>query len=159
MWKRVCALWELRLSQRSLWRLLSSGILRRVVRWKLTDALEEHVSFIFRVEGRRVNQATIQLESGWQAELFYTGFLLVLFFNPQDGGHMFFETSLDFQRSTRRYIAEGKIPLSVCVCVVVNTTVELCAYVAGVVAFCLDVAWWGGGRVCLLCSILIQWIT
>jgi hypothetical protein len=30
-----------------------------------------------------------QSESGWQAELFHAGFLLGLFFGPEDGGDMF----------------------------------------------------------------------
>jgi hypothetical protein len=40
----------MRLSRRSFWRALPSGISRRVVRWKSTDISEEHVTSIFRVE-------------------------------------------------------------------------------------------------------------
>jgi hypothetical protein len=47
--KRDKSMQDLRLSQPSSWRVLSSGIQRRVVRRKSTDVSEEHVSSIFRV--------------------------------------------------------------------------------------------------------------
>jgi hypothetical protein len=35
-------------------------------------------------------------------------FLVGLFFNPKDGGAILVRKSIDFQRTTRRYIPEGR---------------------------------------------------
>jgi hypothetical protein len=48
---------------------VSSGIYRRVVRWKSTDVSEEHVALL--LQGRRIRQATEQREkSGKQSNMF-----------------------------------------------------------------------------------------
>jgi hypothetical protein len=43
-------MWDLRFSQQWFWRVLSTGIQCRVVCWKSTDVLEEHVAPIFMVK-------------------------------------------------------------------------------------------------------------
>jgi hypothetical protein len=63
----LCRIWE-SLSQRWLWIVLSSGIQRRVVRWKSTDGSEEHTASVF---------------------CFYADFLLGLVFDNEDEGDMF----------------------------------------------------------------------
>jgi hypothetical protein len=43
------------------------------------------------------------------SNLLNADFLLDLFFGPDDESDMFFETSVDFQRTTRRYIPESQV--------------------------------------------------
>jgi hypothetical protein len=62
---------DLRFSQQWLWRVLSSGLQHSVARWKSTDVSEEHVA---------KSPACYMLR---------VGFLLGLFFDPEDGGDMF----------------------------------------------------------------------
>jgi hypothetical protein len=55
------------------------------------------------LQGRRISQATY---------LPHSGFLFSLFFDPLNGGDMFPEMSVDLQRTTWRYIPEGKLLIS-----------------------------------------------
>jgi hypothetical protein len=44
------------------------------------------------------------------ATCFHSDFLLGLFFNPEDGGDIFFSNVGDLQRTTRRYVPEVSTP-------------------------------------------------
>jgi hypothetical protein len=65
--------------------------------WKITPCSPLKVNRRFGgtrrlyLQGRRISRARNQSESRWQAELFFhAGFLLGLFYDPEDGGDMFF---------------------------------------------------------------------
>jgi hypothetical protein len=64
---------DLKFSQHWLWKVLSSGMLRRVVRWKYTDISEEHIA----------SKLTLL------ATCLHPGFLLDLFFDLENRGDMF----------------------------------------------------------------------
>jgi hypothetical protein len=68
--------------QRWLWTVLSSGIKRRVVRWKSTDVSREHVAFIFRVEEWAKQETSTKQVPNKAA-------FLILFFDPDDERDMF----------------------------------------------------------------------
>jgi hypothetical protein len=88
----------LRFSERWLWRVLSPVIHLRVVRWKSTDVSEEHLASIFRIEvyvkqetsvnstADRDDSSTLKMETKCA-----------------------FEASVDFQRTTWRYISGDRI--------------------------------------------------
>jgi hypothetical protein len=76
---KFCRIWGSRSGRYEA--VLSSGIQRRVVRWKSTDVSEEHVAYVFRVE--KISQTRKQREAGKKAE---PG----LFFIREDGSDMFF---------------------------------------------------------------------
>jgi hypothetical protein len=52
---------------------------------KVNDVPEEHVAFIFRVEEWAQQETSVSSA----CHLLYVGFLLGLFFDPEDGGDMF----------------------------------------------------------------------
>jgi hypothetical protein len=94
--------WDVSSSQRSLWRIIFSGMWRRVVCMKFTDLSEERTAFIFKFD-ESINKATSSAES-------FSCFLLVacLAYSSilrMEAVHSF-ETSVNFYRNTRRHIPE-----------------------------------------------------
>jgi hypothetical protein len=55
------------------------------------------------LQGQIISQARYQVVA-----CFHAGFLHGLFFDPEDGGDMFLRMSVDFKRTTRRYIPEDR---------------------------------------------------
>jgi hypothetical protein len=86
--------WDFGLSQRWLWRLLSSEILRPVVQWKLTKLVRNTLS------SPRVSQAEV-------AAFFIVGSCVTCFSSLKMEAMCLYETSVDFHRTTRRYIPEN----------------------------------------------------
>jgi hypothetical protein len=92
---------HLRFSQWWLW-VLSSGIWRRVVRWKSTDVSEEHVASNLQGWRIRINQEINQREAGGKQRcLYYTSTLKIK-------ATSFSETSEDSQRTIRLFISEDR---------------------------------------------------
>jgi hypothetical protein len=81
----------------------SSGIQRRVVRWKSTDLSEEYIASIFRVEYAKQNSS---VKGG---KLLTTAFTLVYcsaYSTLKMEAVCFSKTSVEFQWTKRRWIAE-----------------------------------------------------
>jgi hypothetical protein len=80
--------------------------IKSTVFWDITGCSPLKVNRRFGVKyslhllGRRVSRVRNQRESRWQA-CFHSDFLLCLFFEPEDGGDIFLETSVYFQWTTR----------------------------------------------------------
>jgi hypothetical protein len=62
----------------------------------------------FQLPGRRISQPSKPVRVKQQAELYLllAGRLLGLFVDPEDGGYMFSETSVNFYMTTRRHTPE-----------------------------------------------------
>jgi hypothetical protein len=97
-------LWDLMFSQRWLWRVLFSGIQRLVVRWKSADASEEHVASIFRVKDYTKQETSVK-DDGKQSSAYSS---LTYSSTIKMDGACSSEKSVDFQRTTRRYIPEDR---------------------------------------------------
>jgi hypothetical protein len=85
---------NLRLWHRWLWREVSRGIYRRAVRWKWTHISEEHTAFFFKRPA-------------------FTLVSCSAYSTPKMEAICSSETSIDFQRTTRRYIP-GYSTLQIC---------------------------------------------
>jgi hypothetical protein len=84
---------DLRFSRGRLWRVLSSGIWRRVVRWKSSDVSQEHIFFIFRVDAELCLPLTFTLFPCSA----HSSTLKMEAICPS-------KTSVDIQRAIQRYI-------------------------------------------------------
>jgi hypothetical protein len=67
----------------------------------VTDVSEEYIATI---SGSNNNPKKKPASLALLATCFHSGFFLALFFDPQYGGDLFPETSVDFQRTTGHYI-------------------------------------------------------
>jgi hypothetical protein len=71
--------------------------------------------FRYHLQGRKISQASNQHEAGSACYLLRPGFLLALFFDPEDKGNIFSEMSVAFQQTTGCYIPEDKTFQLACV--------------------------------------------
>jgi hypothetical protein len=125
--KQLFWMYDLRFSRRWLWRVSSSEIKPRVVRWVTTEVLEEHIASIFRVKKISLeNSACHLLALRFLAELTFFALKMDAIYSS--------ETSVDTQRTARRYIPEDDTNHSECYFSV------LCVEVLGIYAVvCLHV--------------------
>jgi hypothetical protein len=96
---------DLRFSQRWIWRVSSSDIWRRVVRWVPTDISEKHIASIFRAE--EINSARNQQATKRCLPPAFTLVSCSACFSTLNMKAIYSsETSVDPQRTTRRHIPE-----------------------------------------------------
>jgi hypothetical protein len=73
---------------------------------KITDVSEEHIASIFRVTEQAKQKTSMKQTASRPKFMLYSGFLLDLFFDPEEEVICASERSADFLWTTRYYIPE-----------------------------------------------------